>query len=49
MTGLKRMYDWILKWAELPYGSLALFILAFAVELKEVSPAGVRCLMYFDG
>ena len=49
MTGLKKMYDWILKWAESPYESLALFILAFVVELKEVSPAGVRYLMYFDG
>lgn len=29
MLGLKKMYDWILKWSETPYGSLALFILAF--------------------
>ena len=27
---LKRLYDWVLSWAESPYGTLALFILAFA-------------------
>jgi membrane protein YqaA with SNARE-associated domain len=26
---LKKMYDWILKWADTPYGPLVLFILAF--------------------
>lgn len=26
---LKKMYDWVLHWAETPYGSWALFILAF--------------------
>jgi membrane protein YqaA with SNARE-associated domain len=26
---LKKMYDWVLKWAETPYGPIALFILAF--------------------
>ncbi len=29
MFGLKKMYDWVLKWSETPYGPLALFILAF--------------------
>lgn len=29
MNWLKKMYDWVLKWAETPYGPLALFILAF--------------------
>jgi len=27
---LKRLYDWVLRWAHTPYGSLALFLLAFA-------------------
>lgn len=26
---LRRLYDWVLRWAETPYGSWALFILAF--------------------
>ncbi len=30
MKILRRLYDWILKWAETPYGPIALFILAFA-------------------
>ena len=27
---VRRIYDWVLGWAETPYGGLALFILAFA-------------------
>lgn len=27
---IRRLYDWVLHWAETPYGSLALIILAFA-------------------
>lgn len=27
---MRRLYDWVLHWAETPYGSWALFILAFA-------------------
>jgi membrane protein YqaA with SNARE-associated domain len=27
---LKRLYDWVLSWAHTPYGSVALFVLAFA-------------------
>ncbi|MCD6487428.1 MAG: DedA family protein [Syntrophobacterales bacterium] len=27
---LRRLYDWVLLWAETPYGSWALFLLAFA-------------------
>lgn len=27
---LRRLYDWVLHWAETPYGSYALFFLAFA-------------------
>ena len=27
---IRRLYDWVLGWAETPYGGLALFILAFA-------------------
>jgi membrane protein YqaA with SNARE-associated domain len=29
-TFVRKLYDWILHWAETPYGSLALIILAFA-------------------
>lgn len=27
---VRRLYDWVLGWAETPYGSVALFVLAFA-------------------
>jgi membrane protein YqaA with SNARE-associated domain len=27
---VRRLYDWVLKWAETPYGAIALFILAFS-------------------
>ncbi len=30
MNWVKRLYDWVLHWAETPYGAPALFILAFA-------------------
>ena len=30
MKILRRLYDWVLNWAETPYGGIALFILAFA-------------------
>lgn len=30
VTLIRRLYDWVLHWAETPYGSLALIILAFA-------------------
>ncbi|MFQ6082677.1 MAG: YqaA family protein [Candidatus Aminicenantia bacterium] len=30
MNILRKIYDWVLHWAETPYGSLALFLLAFA-------------------
>ncbi|MFO7447151.1 MAG: YqaA family protein [Ignavibacteriaceae bacterium] len=30
MKLLRRLYDWVLSWAETPYGGLALFVLAFA-------------------
>ncbi len=30
VTYIRRLYDWVLHWAETPYGSLALIILAFA-------------------
>ena len=30
MKIFRRLYDWVLKWAETPWGPLALFILAFA-------------------
>ena len=30
MKILRRLYDWVLHWAETPYGGIALFLLAFA-------------------
>lgn len=30
MKVLKKLYDWVLSWAESPYGGVALFLLAFA-------------------
>ncbi len=30
MLGIRRLYDWVLSWAETPYGAPALFLLAFA-------------------
>ena len=30
MNIVRRLYDWVLHWAETPYGPLALFLLAFA-------------------
>jgi len=30
MKALKKLYDWVLHWAETPYGPLALFLLALA-------------------
>lgn len=30
MSWLKRMYDWVLGWANTPYGGAALFLIAFA-------------------
>jgi len=30
MRWVRRLYDWVLHWAETPFGPLALFILAFA-------------------
>jgi membrane protein YqaA with SNARE-associated domain len=33
MIWLKKMYDWVLKWADTPYGPIALFILAFTESI----------------
>ncbi len=30
MTWVRKIYDWVLHWADTPYGPMALFILAFA-------------------
>ncbi len=30
MNFLRRLYEWVLHWAETPYGGIALFLLAFA-------------------
>ena len=41
MNWLKSMYAWILKWAETPYGPLALFILAFTESIFFPIPPDV--------
>jgi membrane protein YqaA with SNARE-associated domain len=41
MNWLKKMYDWVLKWAETPYGPIALFILAFAESVFFPIPPDV--------
>lgn len=41
MNGLKKMYDWVLKWADTPYGPMALFILAFAESIFFPIPPDV--------
>jgi membrane protein YqaA with SNARE-associated domain len=33
MNWLKKMYKWVLKWAETPYGPKALFVLAFSESI----------------
>lgn len=30
MFGMRKLYDWVLSWAQTPYGGVALFLLAFA-------------------
>jgi len=29
-TSIRKLYDWVLSWADTPYGSIALFLLAFS-------------------
>lgn len=41
MNWLKKIYDWVLKWAETPYGPLALFVLAFAESVFFPVPPDV--------
>jgi membrane protein YqaA with SNARE-associated domain len=41
MNWVKKMYDWVLKWAETPYGPIALFILAFAESVFFPIPPDV--------
>jgi len=41
MNGLKKIYYWILKWAETPYGIYALFILAFSESVFFPIPPDV--------
>ncbi len=41
MNWLKKMYDWVLKWAETPYGPIALFILAFVESIFFPIPPDV--------
>ena len=39
---LRKLYDWVLHWAETPYGSWALFLLAFC-------EASGKCLIRWSG
>jgi membrane protein YqaA with SNARE-associated domain len=41
MKLLKKMYDWVLKWAGTPYGSIALFMLAFSESVFFPVPPDV--------
>ncbi len=41
MVWLRRLYDWVLKWAETPYGAAALFVLAFAESMFFPVPPDV--------
>jgi membrane protein YqaA with SNARE-associated domain len=38
---VRRLYDWVLHWAETPYGGLALFVLAMAESSFRFRPT--RC------
>ena len=41
MSWLRRLYDWVLSWADSPYGMLALFVLAFAESVFFPIPPDV--------
>ena len=41
MRWIKRLYEWVLQWALSPYGSVALFILAFAESVFFPIPPDV--------
>lgn len=41
MTWLRSLYDWVLKWAETPHGTTALFVLAFAESMIFPIPPDV--------
>ena len=41
MNWLRRLYDWVLGWADSPYGALALFVLAFAESVFFPIPPDV--------
>ncbi|NIR43000.1 MAG: DedA family protein [Gemmatimonadetes bacterium] len=38
---VRRLYDWVLSWAETPYGALALFVLAFIEASFFIVPPDV--------
>lgn len=41
MKIIRNLYDWVLKWAESPYGGLALFIISFAESVFFPIPPDV--------
>ncbi|MDE2835335.1 MAG: DedA family protein [Bacteroidota bacterium] len=41
MSWLRHLYDWVLSWADSPYGLLALFVLAFAESVFFPVPPDV--------
>jgi membrane protein YqaA with SNARE-associated domain len=41
MNWLKKIYDWVLKWAQTPHGPIALFILAFTESIFFPIPPDV--------
>ncbi len=49
MTLFKRLYRWVSHWAKTPYGSIALFILAFAESIFFPVPADVLLILLVMG
>jgi membrane protein YqaA with SNARE-associated domain len=41
---MRKLYDWVLHWAETPYGTPALFVLAFAESSFFPAPPDVLLL-----
>lgn len=49
MIWLKRLYNWVLHWAQTPYGPIALFILAFVESIFFPIPPDVLLIMLAMG
>ncbi len=49
MSWLRRLYDWVLKWSDSKYGTLALFLLAFAESIFFPIPPDVLLIALIIG